>query len=64
MNEGLPEIMTTKEVADYLRIHLSTVFRMVRTGQLPGFRVGAGRGDYRFRRSNIEKLTQPKEKQG
>jgi excisionase family DNA binding protein len=45
------DIMTAQEVADYLHCHYYTVYRMVRRGTLPVFRLG---GDYRFRRSDID----------
>lgn len=44
-------IMTTAEVARYLRIHPSTVYRLLRLGKLPGFKIGA---DYRFNKGEID----------
>jgi hypothetical protein len=32
-------ILTAKEVADYLRCHISTVYRLAKSGKLPGFRL-------------------------
>jgi excisionase family DNA binding protein len=47
------EIMTMREVADYLHCHYSTLHRLVRQGGLfPVFRLG---GDYRCRRADLEK---------
>ena len=46
------EIMTLKEVADYLRCHTSTVYRLIHTRQIPTFRLGA---DFRFRKTDIKK---------
>ena len=34
------EVITLEELAGYLRISKSTVYRCVRLGQLPAFRVG------------------------
>jgi excisionase family DNA binding protein len=48
---GAPRILTAKEVADYLRCHISTVYRLVKTGKLPGFRLGA---DWRFREDALQ----------
>jgi excisionase family DNA binding protein len=45
------DIFTVKEVSEYLRIHPSTVYRMLSKKQLPGFRVGA---DWRFSVKAIE----------
>jgi excisionase family DNA binding protein len=45
-------IMTMKEVAAYLRIHRSTIYRMVRVGRIPAFRV---RADWRFNKATIDR---------
>jgi excisionase family DNA binding protein len=47
-----PKIMTSQEVAEYLNVHLSTIYKMVRRGEIPAFKVG---GDIRFHRDAIEK---------
>ena len=46
------DIMTIKEVADYLKITEKTAYRLVAAGDLPGFKVG---GSWRFRRSEIDR---------
>ena len=38
-------IMTVRELADYLRVHPITIYRQLKCGQLPAFRVGS---DWRF----------------
>jgi excisionase family DNA binding protein len=43
-------VMTVKELSDYLKVHPSTVYRQLKRGQLPAFRVGS---DWRF---NIESI--------
>jgi excisionase family DNA binding protein len=43
--------MTVKEVADYLKIHTSTVYRLVDQRKLPAFKVGSG---WRFELVMIE----------
>jgi len=45
-------ILTLHEVADYLHCDYTTIFRLVRTGQLSGFRVG---GSWRVRRVALDK---------
>jgi len=45
-------VMTSKEVAEYLRIHQATLSKLVRRGEIPGFKIGR---DYRFRRDQIDK---------
>ena len=46
------DILTPREVADYLRIHLTTLYRLIRNGQIPSFKVGS---DHRFHRVAIDK---------
>jgi excisionase family DNA binding protein len=36
----LPEVMTLEELAAYLRVSRSTIYRGVRAGQFPAFKVG------------------------
>lgn len=46
------EFLTVEEVATYLRLPLSTVYKLVQDKKLPGFKVGK---HWRFRRETIEK---------
>jgi excisionase family DNA binding protein len=46
------EIMTVQEVAEYLLCHPYTVHRLLRQREIPGFKL---RGDWRLRRSDIER---------
>ena len=46
------EVLTMKEICDLLQVHKSTVYKLVRRGSIPGFRVGS---DWRFRRDVIER---------
>lgn len=48
------EILTLKEVAEYLKLAEKTAYRLAAEGKLPGFKVG---GSWRFRRDEVEKLT-------
>ena len=43
--------MTVQDVAAYLNVDPKTVYRMVKRGDLPGFKVG---GSWRFRREDID----------
>jgi excisionase family DNA binding protein len=45
------DVMTVK-LCDYLRVHKSTIYRLLRTDGIPAFRVGS---DWRFTRSRIDK---------
>ncbi len=46
------DIMTIREVADYLKLTEKTAYRLAAEGKIPGFKVG---GSWRFKRSEIEK---------
>lgn len=49
------EIMTVKEVAEYLGMHPETVRQRARRGELPAFKSGPGpRASYRFRKAAID----------
>jgi len=43
--------MSLREVAELLRCNRSTIYRMLKRHEIPGFKVG---GDWRFERSEIE----------
>jgi len=45
------EIMTVSGLAEFLHCHQSTVYRLLKSGQIPAFKLGS---DWRFRRSDIE----------
>ncbi len=45
-------VMTVKELSDYLRVHPSTIYRLLKRRQIPAFRID---GDWRFHLSAIEK---------
>ena len=45
------ELMTMEEIKSYLQLHEMTIYRWVKTGAIPGFKVG---GRWRFIRSEIE----------
>ncbi|HLI64593.1 MAG TPA: helix-turn-helix domain-containing protein [Terriglobales bacterium] len=44
------KVLTVKEVADYLHVHTSTIYRLLKSNRLPAFRVGS---DWRF---NVEAI--------
>jgi excisionase family DNA binding protein len=51
-DEAMPTtVMTLEEVATLLRVHPSTVYRLLRLGHLPAFKLGS---DWRFRKESIE----------
>lgn len=45
-----PKIITISELSNYLRVHRSTLYRLLKKGQLPGFKIGS---DWRF---NVEAI--------
>lgn len=51
------EIMTAKEVADYLNLHPLTVHRYAREGKIPAFKIGT---DWRFHKKYIERWIKEK----
>ena len=44
-------ILNVSELSKYLHIHKTTIYRLLREGKLPGFRVGS---DWRFHVDAIE----------
>lgn len=53
------DIMTIREVAEYLRLNEKTTYRYVADGIIPGFKIG---GAWRFRRDEIENWTKKESK--
>ena len=51
------EIMTAKEVAEYLNIHPLTVHKYAREGKIPAFKIGT---DWRFHKKYIERWIKEK----
>jgi len=54
------QVLTALELAGYLRIHPTTVYKLAKRGQLPAFKVG---GDWRFNRTSIEKWLESRKNQ-
>ena len=52
MDELKSKVLTVQEVSTYLRVHPSTIYRMLKKNQLPAFRVGS---DWRFTVEAIDK---------
>ncbi len=46
-----PELLNVEEVANILHLHAMTVYRLVKEGKLPGFKVG---GRWRFHQSALD----------
>jgi excisionase family DNA binding protein len=54
-------VMTLEEVADYLRVHPSTIYRLLKKKQLPAFKVGS---DWRFNLESIDRWRAEAERGG
>jgi excisionase family DNA binding protein len=52
------KIITVGELSEYLRVHRSTIYRLLKQQRLPGFRIGS---DWRF---NVETIDKWRLKQG
>jgi excisionase family DNA binding protein len=44
------EILTLKDVCELLQVHQSTVYKLLKEGRIPAFRIGT---DWRFRKAGI-----------
>lgn len=50
--ESLPKVLTVYEVSEYLRVHPTTIYRLLRAKKIPGFLVGS---EWRFDIDTIER---------
>ena len=50
MTPASVKVLTVGELSEYLRGHRSTVYRLLKSGRLPGFKIGS---DWRF---NVEAI--------
>jgi len=46
------EIMTVKQLAEYLKLNFQTVYKKVQKGEIPGSKIGRG---WRFQKSIIDR---------
>ena len=47
----MPEILTPKEVAQYLKMSVLTIYKHAKQGTIPGFRIG---NSWRFDKKKID----------
>jgi excisionase family DNA binding protein len=52
------DIITIKEVAEFLKLKEKTAYALAARGDIPGFKVG---GSWRFRKSELEKWIKKQE---
>ncbi len=51
------QILTVKDLAEYLHCHQSTIYRLANRGDIPAFRLG---GAWRFKTDEIDRWMQRK----
>jgi excisionase family DNA binding protein len=49
------EILTVRGLAEYMRCHQSTIYRLAKRGEIPAFRLGGG---WRFKIDQIDRWMQ------
>ena len=57
---GTSDLLTVSELATYLRVHPTTIYRLSKLSKLPGFRVGS---EWRFNRDAIDDWIRRKQQQ-
>lgn len=55
------KLLTVEDLAEYLQLSTKTIYRMLRRGQLPCYRVG---NQWRFRRETIDTWLEDERKTG
>lgn len=54
------QVMTIKDVADYLDVHPITIYKYVNEGKIPAFKIGTS---WRIRKDSIQKWMEENEQQ-
>jgi excisionase family DNA binding protein len=52
------EIMTPREAAEYLSVHVRTIYRLAKNGEIPGRKMG---GSWRFKKDALDEWLSCKE---
>jgi excisionase family DNA binding protein len=52
------EIMTPREAAEYLSVHVRTIYRLAKNGEIPGRKLG---GSWRFKKDTLDEWLSGKE---
>jgi len=47
----MKEILTPREAAEYLSIHVRTIYRLAKNGEIPGRKIG---GSWRFKKNALD----------
>ena len=53
----MQKILTAKDLADFLKLSYSTIYKLASKGETPGFKIG---DSWRFEMEEIQKLLQTK----
>jgi excisionase family DNA binding protein len=53
------KVMTVREVSSYLHVHRTTIYRLLKSNRIPGFRMGS---DWRFSVEAIDRWRLQQEK--
>jgi excisionase family DNA binding protein len=51
-------VLTLEEVAEFLRVHPSTIYRLIKKRSIPAFKIGS---DWRFNQESIERWMKERE---
>lgn len=54
----MANVMTLEEVAAFLQVHPSTIYRLLKQGKIPAFKIGS---DWRFNQESIERWMMERE---
>jgi excisionase family DNA binding protein len=54
----MDKVLTLEEVAGYLKVHPSTVYRLIKKSEIPTFKIGS---DWRFNSDSIERWIKARE---
>ncbi len=57
----LKDVMTIKDVAEYLDVHPMTIYKYVKNGKIPAFKIGTS---WRIRKDSINKWMKDNERCG
>ncbi len=57
----MEKVLTLDEVAAYLKVHPSTVYRLLKRRSIPAFKVGS---DWRFNQESIDQWIKERESAG
>ena len=50
-SSGIKKVMNLREVAGYLGVHTSTIYKYAQKGRIPAFKIGS---DWRFPKKHID----------